>query len=368
MAVFSPGSEGAGSFATADRRATDSGPFPTGSRAAASSSRVERAWDSLLRLRDAVGLSSGPVRSAFLRLDSGPDPDAVSLDGPFGSLPRGGPVAAVLLDPELPIPPASRADAVFLLDRLIRVRTIRSGGLPRPVLRLFKTYLPYAFSAMRGRALGRAFAVSHFAQSLDGRIATWTGDSRPIGSPANFVHAHRMRALSDGVIIGGRTLRRDRPRLTVRHVAGAQPARIVLSSSGEDLDALTGVEGGDVFLVGGNGRPAPPSVRLLALGEGREFIPTSLILRALFERGIRSVYIEGGALTTSRFLGEGNLDVLQVHISPFILGSGLSAFRLPPVRRISSSLRLADHVFTPVDDGMMIVGTVASPAGERARP
>jgi diaminohydroxyphosphoribosylaminopyrimidine deaminase/5-amino-6-(5-phosphoribosylamino)uracil reductase len=85
-------------------------------------------------------------------------------------------------------------------------------------------------------------------------------------------------------------------------------------------------------------------------------------------RGIRSVYIEGGALTTSRFLGEGNVDVLQVHISPLIMGSGLSSFRLPPVPDVVSSLRLAYHAFMPVDDGMMIVGTVARPAGQAGAP
>ena len=90
---------------------------------------------------------------------------------------------------------------------------------------------------------------------------------------------------------------------------------------------------------------------------------TTDILRELLKRGIRSVYIEGGAVTTSRFLNEGNVDVLQVHVAPMILGSGLSSFRLPPVPDVASSLWLADHAYTPVDDGMMIVGTVAPSGG-----
>ncbi|HEX2694904.1 MAG TPA: RibD family protein, partial [Acidobacteriota bacterium] len=281
----------------------------------------------------------------------------------FRTYSRSGPVVAVLLDPALPVPPVSRADAVFSIDGLVQVRTVRAGGLPQAVLRLFKTFLPYAFSSMHARRLGRAFAVCHFAQSLDGRIATLAGDSRRIGSPSNLVHAHRMRALSDGVVIGSRTLRRDRPRLTVRYVEGRQPARIVLASSPEGLGALTGVQGGDVYLVSGNEETAPAGVKLVSFHGADGSIPTSAILRELMARGIRSVYIEGGALTTSRFLGEGNIDVLQVHISPLILGSGLSSFQLPPVHDVASSLRLAYHAFTPVDDGMMIVGTVARPAG-----
>ncbi len=326
---------------------------------------VEKGWDSLLRVREAVDLCENPFGQCYFHLEnSGGRP--VSLGAPFRTSSRSGPVVAVLLDPAIPVPPVSRAEAVFAIDGLIHVRTVRAGGLPRAVLRLFKTYLPYAFSSMHARRLGRAFAVCHFAQSLDGRIATLAGDSKRIGSPSNLIHAHRMRALSGGVVIGSRTLLQDRPRLTVRHVAGRQPARIVLASSTEGLAALTGFVGGDVYLFGGGGQTLPPGVRGASFPGADGAIPTSAILRELMARGIRSVYIEGGALTTSRFLGEGNVDVLQVHISPLILGSGLTSFQLPPVSDVGSSLRLAYHAFTPVDDGMMIVGTVARPAGPGA--
>jgi len=329
---------------------------------------VETGWDSLLRVREAIDLCEEQVGQCFFRLETENGGRPVSIGRPFRASSRSGPVVAVLLDPAIPVPPASQAEAVFSIRDLIRVRAVRAGGLPPAVLQLFRTYLPYAFSAMHARRLGRAFAVSHFAQSLDGRIATLAGDSKRIGSPSNLVHAHRMRALSDGVIIGSRTLRRDRPRLTVRYVGGKQPARIVLASSPEGLGALTGIEGGQVYLVGGDGKAAPPGVNVVPFHGADGSIPTSAILRELMARGIRSVYIEGGSLTTSRFLGEGNVDVLQVHISPLILGSGLSSFRLPPVPDVASSLRLAYHAFTPVDDGMMIVGTVARPAGQAAAP
>ncbi|MGZ5454566.1 MAG: RibD family protein [Candidatus Aminicenantales bacterium] len=326
-----------------------------------SASDVEKSWDSLLRVREAAGLCEEPAGQCYFRLETENGRSAVSIGRPFRSSAHSGPVVAVLLDPEIPVPPESRADAVFSIQDLIRVRTIRAGGLPLPVLRLFRTYLPYAFSSMHARRLGRAFAVCHLAQSLDGRIATLAGDSKRIGGPKNLVHAHRMRALSDGVIIGSRTLRRDQPRLTVRYVEGRQPARIVLASSPEGLVALTSVEGGGVYLLGSDGSSAPPGVKVVLLHGADGLIPTSEILRELMARGIRSVYIEGGALTASRFLGEGNVDVLQVHISPLILGSGLSSFRLPPVPDVASSLRLAYHAFTPVDDGMMVVGTIARP-------
>jgi diaminohydroxyphosphoribosylaminopyrimidine deaminase/5-amino-6-(5-phosphoribosylamino)uracil reductase len=328
---------------------------------------IDKAWISILRVREAVDLREEPVSRCFFELEPRPGGQVVSLDRPFRASRRPGAVAAVLLDPALPAPPVSEAESVFAVERLIRVRTIRAGGLLQPVLRLFETYLPYAFSSMHARRMGRAFAVSHFAQSLDGRIATLGGDSKRIGSPSNLVHAHRMRALSGGIMIGSRTLRHDRPRLTVRHVEGAQPARIIVSSSPEGLDALAGVDGGKVYLVGGGGGPVPRGVDVVPLRGGNGAIPTSDILRELLRRGIRSVYIEGGARTTSRFLDEGHLDVVQVHIAPMVLGSGLSSFRLPPVPDVASSLRWDYHAFTPVDDGMMFVGTPARPGGQAGR-
>jgi riboflavin biosynthesis pyrimidine reductase len=329
-----------------------------------SAEALEIAWRALLRVREAVARHEGPLSQCGFRLGADGNGRApVSLNRPLRAA-ASGPAIAVLLAPEAPVPPASRADAVFSIEGLVRVRKVRAGGLPQPVLHLFETYLPYVFASIHARRLGRAFAVSHFAQTLDGRIATLAGDSKRIGSPSNLVHAHRMRALSDGILIGSRTLRRDRPRLTVRYVEGAMPARIVLASTPQGLSALAGVDGGPVYLVGGNGGQAPAGVSVIPLRGADGFLSTSAILRELLKRGIRSVYIEGGALTTSRFLSEGNVDVLQIHISPMILGSGLTSFRLPPVPDVASSLRLAYHVFTPVDDGMMLVGTPARP-GER---
>jgi diaminohydroxyphosphoribosylaminopyrimidine deaminase/5-amino-6-(5-phosphoribosylamino)uracil reductase len=332
-----------------------------------SASLVDQGWGSLLRVRDAVERHEGPAGVCYFRLEPEAGRSSVAIDRPFRARSNGHPVVAVLLDASHPVPPASRADAVFVIEGLVGVEAVRTGGLPLPLLLLFRTYLPYAFSSLHARRLGRAFAVSHFAQSLDGRIATLKGDSRKIGSPSNLVHAHRMRALSGGVLIGSRTLLRDRPRLTVRYVEGRQPARIVLASSAEGLEALADSEGGPVFLVGGRGGPAPLGVEVVPINGTNGTIPTAAILEELMKRGIRSVYIEGGALTTSRFLGEGNIDIVQIHISPLILGSGLVSFRLPPVADVASSLRFVDHAFTPVDDGMMIVGTVGTPSrAERA--
>ena len=71
-------------------------------------------------------------------------------------------------------------------------------------------------------------AVGQIGQSLDGRIATPTGHSHYINGPAGLDHLHRLRALVDAVLVGVGTAIADDPQLTVRRVAGPNPARVVL--------------------------------------------------------------------------------------------------------------------------------------------
>ncbi|MEW5900445.1 MAG: RibD family protein [Acidobacteriota bacterium] len=256
----------------------------------------------------------------------------------------------------LPKTVAEDADALLQLRGLIEVSFCRAPRLSTEVLRLLELYLPFCFLSLQARRARRAIALSHFAQSLDGWIATISGDSRWIGGPGNLVHAHRMRALFDAILVGSHTLSRDRPRLTVRHVSGDNPVRIVLGRNLAGLESLLRSSRDPVILVGG--QPPFGSKRCLNLPLKRKngFVPTGQILRELYKRGIHSVYIEGGSITASRFLQENTLDIIQVHIAPLILGPGLPVFLLPPAQRVSHALRFRSFFYTPVDDGIMFTG------------
>ena len=84
------------------------------------------------------------------------------------------------------------------------------------------------FGPLRGSAADGLVVVGQIGQSLDGRVATNSGHSHYINGPAGLAHLHRLRAVVDAVVVGVGTALADDPQLTVRRVAGPNPARVVI--------------------------------------------------------------------------------------------------------------------------------------------
>src|SRR5204863_7939602 len=88
---------------------------------------------------------------------------------------------------------------------------------------LLDLYLPVSSATP-----GRPVTVGHLGQSLDGFIATPSGDSQFVTGDANLTHLHRMRALSGAIIVGAGTVAADNPQLTTRLVNGPNPLRVIV--------------------------------------------------------------------------------------------------------------------------------------------
>jgi len=210
------------------------------------------------------------------------------------------------------------------------------------------------FGPLRKGKVDDLVIVGQIGQSLDGRIATESGHSKYVNGPAGLVHLHRLRALVDAVVVGVGTAIADDPQLTVRRVAGPQPARVVIDPRGRlSADARMFADNGArrLLITAQGTRCAPPSgVEIVALPAADGQIAPSVILSALAGCGMRRMLIEGGANTVSRFLAAGCLDRLHVMVAPIILGTGGPGLVLPPLERADQAPRMPIRVHKIEDD------------------
>jgi diaminohydroxyphosphoribosylaminopyrimidine deaminase/5-amino-6-(5-phosphoribosylamino)uracil reductase len=225
-----------------------------------------------------------------------------------------------------------------------------------------------------GEAPVRPSVTVSYAQTLDGRVATVTGESKWISCPDSLRFAHEMRAGHDAVIVGAGTVCKDDPRLTVRHVPGTSPLRVVVDSTlrtppGAEVLA-NGAAPGTVLAVTDRA-PAEHRERALSLGATVLELPSGLdgrvdltfLLAELVASGIGLVMVEGGATLITSFFKAGLVDRLAVCVAPKILGKGIEAIGDLGIRDLSRSLTLADATVEPYGVDMILSGRVEYPDG-----
>lgn len=208
-----------------------------------------------------------------------------------------------------------------------------------------KTDLMAPFVNFRRQSEGRPFIVAQLGQSLDGRIATRTGDSRYIGSSPSLDHLHRIRAHVEAVLVGIGTVLADDPRLDVRRCAGKNPARIVLDAKGRlpaGAKCLTGVDSARriVFRAPGVEGEVPAGVEILRMPvDPAGHFDLAQVAGKLAELGFGTVLIEGGARIISQAIDAGIVDRLHLMVSPVIIGSGQAGLELRPIDRLKEARR-----------------------------
>lgn len=242
--------------------------------------------------------------------------------------------------------PASRTNAGSVLyanDRTIIVDSLgswRCAGTVAPAAAvMLDVYLPYVFSTKTPTV------IAQIGQSLDGYIATQCGHSHYITGSTGLDHLHRLRALSDVVVVGAGTAVADNPRLTVRRVDGPTPVRAVIDARRRvpgDCQLMSDGAAQTLILTthaaAANAGPRN-GVEIIGLPDTDGVIAPQDIIGALSARGLNRILIEGGGTTISRFLDEGLLDRLQVCVAPLVMGSGRPAIALPPIERLDEALR-----------------------------
>lgn len=187
------------------------------------------------------------------------------------------------------------------------------------------------------------------ATSLDGRIATKTGESRWITGPDARAEAHRLRAAHDAILVGVGTALADDPELTVRlEGLAAQPLRVVLDSRARlasESRLATTPEKGPVLVIVGPGadaaalREAGVAVAPVPLADGR--VDLAAALAVLAARGVTRLFVEGGGEVAASFVAADLVDRIEWFRAPILLGAeGRPALGPLPIDRLSQALPL----------------------------
>ena len=217
----------------------------------------------------------------------------------------------------------------------------------------------------------------HYAQTLDGRIATRTGHSQWISCAASLRLAHELRATHDAVLVGVGTAVADDPRLTVRLVPGHSPLRIVVDSTLRiPLDRQVLTDGAAPTLIVTTARAPAERLRaveacgvevMIARQDTSERVDLGDLLARLRRRGVRSVLIEGGgAVITSALRGQ-LVDELVVCIAPKLIGDGIAAVHDLNILRMGDALTFTRSEFEPLDDDIIFRGSPARSSREDRR-
>ena len=221
------------------------------------------------------------------------------------------------------------------------------------------------------RRTGLPFVMLKLAQTMDGRVATTTGHSQWITGPEARTHAHQLRSEADGVLVGIGTVLSDDPQLTVRHVDGRQPRRIILDSA-----ARTPVSGR--LLTAGTSPPIicitdrAPRTRSTALqaagaeilvlpqtSDGR--IDLSVLRQCLGERQIVTLMVEGGSQVATAFLREHAVQQVMCFIAPVLMGEGIPAIGNLGATTVNDAIKLRDIRIEQIGADILVTGYPSYP-------
>lgn len=221
------------------------------------------------------------------------------------------------------------------------------------------------------QALGRPYVTVKIAQTADGYIAASDGSSEWITGKASRLLVHKWRSEYDAVMIGRHTADIDNPRLTVRHVKGRQPYRVVLDGPyelSEELNLFNDQYEEKTIRITYDkekaGDKADPMLNLLKPNyfRGETIIVPKVdghtdlddAIRKLGNKNITSLLVEAGPELASALLRNDLVEELQLFIAPKLLGTGTRSLMSIGVGRLQDALSFRSYSWQQVGDDMLL--------------
>ncbi len=221
------------------------------------------------------------------------------------------------------------------------------------------------------RRTGLPFVTAKYAASLDGKIASTSGDSRWVSGPETRAQAHRNRARLDAILVGVDTIVPDNPQLTARPDGSSdgvpQPLRIVLDSRGRlpvTAHVLRDQSLASTLVATTTQSPqswreeiAATGARLEVFEPRAERVPLSALLHRLGEQGIVSLLVEGGGRVHGAFFDQHLVDKVSAVIAPMIIGgAAASAVVGEGATRMRDAVRLRQINVERLGDDIVVTG------------
>lgn len=222
---------------------------------------------------------------------------------------------------------------------------------------------------IKHRSAGLPFVIAKFSASLDGRIAAPSGESRWISGPEAREWAHHLRTQVDAILCGVNTVLVDDPQLTARPAgqeAARQPLRVVADSRGRTPPGARVLQGPGRVLIATTDRSHPAwqvmmravGAEVLVLPRQGESVDLGALLRALAQRDVLSLLVEGGGVIIGALFDQGQVDKVHAIIAPMIVGAAdaPAAVAGRGARHLIDAWRLREVTVERLGEDVLITG------------
>jgi diaminohydroxyphosphoribosylaminopyrimidine deaminase/5-amino-6-(5-phosphoribosylamino)uracil reductase len=234
---------------------------------------------------------------------------------------------------------------------------VEGGLMMDEAIELNEVFLKYITTCM-------PFVLLSIAQTIDSKIAQTDGHSQWITGEESRKEVHRLRSEYDAVLVGANTVRVDNPQLTVRHVQGRNPKRIIVSGSSPlpldsnvftDKNRESTIVACPPALVDHYAKLDGPTVWEIRESSNGHISLMNLFIRAGKEK-IASIFVEGGRGITTSLLTRKLIDKIEVSIAPIVLGNGLSAIGDLGAVTLNRAMRMQNVRYSQLGTDMRIIG------------
>lgn len=213
---------------------------------------------------------------------------------------------------------------------------------------------------------GLPFVIAKCGMSLDGKIATRTGDSKWVTGETSRAHVHQLRNEVDAILVGSRTVMLDDPSLTTRlpDAPGKDPVRVILDAQ-EYLDKGRKIFEMDsdapTWIAATEDRDYAGADDVIRVPQGPGGVDIVMLMKELGKREIASVLIEGGGTTHASAFEAGVVDKVMFFVAPKIIGGreAVSAVEGIGIDRMDEAVQLTDMQVVALGEDILIEAYVA---------